>query len=202
LAISASTAASRSPAIIASIIARDEPLSTLDATEVIDASVLEQLLQALDLPAPDVDLRLAVAGELTELPDRWRWHKARAHHPVRDDVSQPLRVGHVGLPPRDVLHVVGVAQPHLIEEPLERVEDRLPVNAGRLHRHCGHTPLGQPLRQGTQLCTGRAEAQPVCNRSPARSRHAGARRDRVAVHIKTCHPLPELLHPNLLLDAQ
>src|SRR5262249_41323696 len=111
LACWASSFGSRSPAISASIIAREETLQTPEATEVslIPASCTP--FQPLDLLCAGVDLGLAVAGQLAQLPDRRRRDETRPHHPVRRHVGQPLGVGEIALASRHVLDVLGVAQP-------------------------------------------------------------------------------------------
>ncbi len=54
-----------------------------------------------------------------------RGAKDGAHHLVRRHVGQPLGVGEViRFATRDVLHVLGVAQPQLLEEAFEGVVDR------------------------------------------------------------------------------
>jgi hypothetical protein len=63
----------------------------------------QDLVQPLDLPTAFLDLGLAVAGQLAQLPDRAGWHKARADQAVLDQLGDPGRVGHIGLTPRDVV---------------------------------------------------------------------------------------------------
>ena len=135
----------------------------------LDPGVLEHLLHPGDLRCPRVDLGLAVARQLPQLPDRRRRHEAGPDHAVRGDVSKPLSIGHIGLATGDVLDVMRVAQPH--QEPvLQRVVDRLPVHPGRLHRGQRDRVPGQPFRQGGQPAGGRAEPALLGSRAPARSR--------------------------------
>src|SRR5713226_6589666 len=67
-----------------------------DAGE-LDARVLEHLVQALHLPASLLDLRLAVTGQIAQLADRLRWHEARPYQPVLDQLTDPGRIGDIGL---------------------------------------------------------------------------------------------------------
>jgi len=53
---------------------------------------LEHLLQPLDDACALVDLRLTQAGEIPEPADLGRRHKARAHQPLRYQVTDPLGV--------------------------------------------------------------------------------------------------------------
>jgi hypothetical protein len=80
-----------------------------------------------------LDLRLAVAGQVAERADRLGRHQAAAQQAGLQQLAQPLRVLDVGLAPGDLLDVPGVDQ-HQLEAVLEHRPDRLPVDAGRLHR--------------------------------------------------------------------
>jgi hypothetical protein len=86
------------PAIIASSISRTDTLSarvaTLDSS---GPSVLQDLVEPLDLPGPLLDLRLAVAGQVPQLPDRAGRHEAGADHAVLHQLAQPRRIRQVGL---------------------------------------------------------------------------------------------------------
>src|SRR5256885_13802907 len=64
--------------------------------------------------------------------------------------SDPLAILDVGLPPRDLLDVLGVDQDDG-ESPFQEVEDRLPVDAGRFHSDMGHGEGGQPAGQFQQV---------------------------------------------------
>ena len=75
-------------------------VATLDS--LIPASC-STLTGPLDLPAALLDLGLAVAGQLAQLPDRAGWHEAGPDQPVLDQLGDPGRIGHIGLPPRDVV---------------------------------------------------------------------------------------------------
>ena len=132
----------------ASSIARPETPDDVGAT--LDSSVPAPAAPCQPRPPGRVlDLGLAVAGQLAQLPDRPGRHEAGADQPVLDQLGDPGRVGHVGLPPRDVVQVGRVQQPAL-HLALEQLPDRLPVAPGRLHPHPGHPEAGQPLGQQPQ----------------------------------------------------
>jgi hypothetical protein len=65
--------------------------------------VLQHLVQPLDLPTAFLDLGLAVAGKLAQLPDRAGRHEAGPDQAVLDQLGDPGGISHVGHPPRDVV---------------------------------------------------------------------------------------------------
>ena len=78
--------------------------------------------------------------------NRGRRHEAAPNQPVRQQVRDPGRVVPVALAARDVSDMLGVGE-HQRERLFEDVPHRLPVHAGRLHRHVRAAGLGQPCRQ-------------------------------------------------------
>ncbi len=66
----------------------------------LDAGVLEQLLQPLDLPAAFPGDRGPGPGQVPQLPDRLGRHERAPHQPVRAELGQPGRVGDIGLAAR------------------------------------------------------------------------------------------------------
>jgi hypothetical protein len=85
-------------------------VATLDSS---GPGVLEDLVQPLDLPAALLDLGLAVAGQLAQLPDRAGRHEAGADQPVLDQLGDPGRIGHIGLAAGHMVQVRRVQQPAL-----------------------------------------------------------------------------------------
>src|SRR5436309_1544114 len=71
-------------------------------------------------------------------------------------MAKPLSVLHIGLPARHVPDVGGVHEQEL-EVILEQEIDRLPVDAGRLHRHMGDAELLKPVAHGQQVGRHRRE---------------------------------------------
>src|SRR5713226_7665002 len=76
-----------------------------DARE-LDARVLEHLVQALHLPASLLDLRLAITSQVAQLADRFRRHEARSYESMLNQLTDPGRVGDVGLSAGDVAQVL------------------------------------------------------------------------------------------------
>src|SRR5215218_1743050 len=98
LASSARALGSRSPATRAASIARPETPRTSVATEtLLDAGVLQGLLDPLALGAVGLDQAFAVAGQIPQLADRRRRHEAAAQQPTLQQLSKPGRVADVGL---------------------------------------------------------------------------------------------------------
>src|SRR6266508_5276851 len=96
LANAASTAGSWVPATSASSIARPEtPMTSVATLDSSGPGVLQHLVQPLDLPAALLDLGLAVAGQLAQLPDRPGRHEAGADQAMLDQLTDPGRVGRV-----------------------------------------------------------------------------------------------------------
>src|SRR5215218_3812392 len=116
----------------------------------LDVGVLEQLLQAVGLTRALPDERLAIAGQVAQLADRFRRHEAGAHQPVLEQLAEPLGVLDVGLAAGHVLDVLGVDEPEL-EVVLEQVVDGLPVDAGGLHRNVRDAEPLEPVAQRQQL---------------------------------------------------
>jgi hypothetical protein len=110
----------------------------------LDPGVLHHLLQPLDHPGALLDQGAAVAGQVPQLADRWRWDEAGPDQAVLDHLRDPGRVGHVGLAAGHVVQMLGVDQPHL-ELVFEQVVHGLPVDPGGLHPGPGHPVLGQPV---------------------------------------------------------
>jgi len=79
----------------------------------LDPGVLEHLVQPLDLPAAFLDLGLAVAGQVAQLPDRAGRHERGTDQPVLDQLGDPGGIGHIGLAAGHVVHMGGVEQPTL-----------------------------------------------------------------------------------------
>src|SRR5688500_13682094 len=65
------------------------PRSGRDGAQ-LDTGVLQNLLQPLDLTGARINLDLAVAGELAQLTNWWRWHVAGLDHAVGGHIGEPL----------------------------------------------------------------------------------------------------------------
>jgi hypothetical protein len=123
-------------------------------------------VEPVRLPLPLLGQRLAVAGQVAELADRLGRHEAGSQQPVLEQLAQPLRIGHIGLAPRHVLDLAGVAEQKL-EVVLEQVPDRLPVDAGSLHRHVRHAKTLQLQRLSVLRATATTSSPSVSGRCSA-----------------------------------
>jgi len=113
----------------------------------LDAGVLQGLLDPLALGAVGLDEPLAVAGEIPQLADRLGRHEAAPQQAMLQQLAQPGRIADIGLAAGQNLDVVGVDQQQRKPALLQHIPDGLPVLAGGLHHHLGHTLGGQPVGQ-------------------------------------------------------
>src|SRR6266511_4218566 len=84
-----------------------------------------------------------------------------------------------------------------LKAPLEHVEDRLPVDAGRLHSDQRYAEVRQPVGERLELADRGAEAaRPLLAPAPAlaRARHPHGRNDAVAVHVQPRAALDDDVH--------
>jgi hypothetical protein len=95
-----------------------------------------------------LDLGLAIAGRVAQLPDRAGRHEQGTDQLVLDQLVDPGGIGHVGLAAGHVTQVGGVEQPTL-DLTLEQLPDRLPLAAGRLHPDPGHPKLASHWASST-----------------------------------------------------
>src|SRR4051794_24019775 len=193
----ASTAGSRSPAISASSIARADLPITSEATEssLIPASSstrcsrwISRVRSSVSFFAYRVRSRSrAITGLGTKLPRSSPHSSSWASQAASQDV---------GLAPGQVLHVPRIAQQQLRTVlGLEHVPDRLPVRAGRLHRHLAH-PLGD--QPGAQLAQrggeGAVLAHLLLPAGSTRRRAAHHRHHGVLVHVQPRAPIHQHVH--------
>jgi hypothetical protein len=150
-------------------------------------------VQPLRLPRTLLDQRLAVAGQVAQLPDRPGWHEARADQAVLDQLADPHRIGHIRLAAGHVLEVLGVQQPAL-ELILEQVVDRLPVHPGRLHPDHGDPEARQPVPQQHQSRRGGAKRPRLGLTGALLARHPDGRGDRRLVHVQPGAALDQSVH--------
>ena|SRR5829696_1077522 len=85
------------------------------------ARILQDLLQALDLPATLFYLCLALAGEISQFPNLFGWHEARPNQPVLKELADPSSVFYVSLPAGDILQIPGVQKPTLKQTPVASI---------------------------------------------------------------------------------
>ncbi len=126
-----------------------------DAVE-LDPRILEDLVQPVRLPLALADLRLAVAGQVPQRPDRLRRHETAFEQARLQQLAQPGRVRNVRLAARHLLDMARVDE-QTIELVLEDRPRRLPVDAAGLHRHLGRAVRLQPVAQREQPLHRRLE---------------------------------------------
>ena len=80
-----------------------------------------------------------------------------AQQAIAHQLLQPLAIEHVGLAPRDVLHMPRVDQQHREAARVAQLEQRDPVHAGGFHRDGVDAALGEPVGQALQLSGEAAE---------------------------------------------
>ena len=103
---------------------------------------------------------------------------------------KPLRVADVGLPSRHVLGVTRVDHHHLEAALFKDLEDRDPINTGRLHHHCSDPATGKPVRQPVKIigeCVERPHRFLITIRADGRDMDLGANIDRRRPGMNTGH---------------
>src|SRR3954453_9471714 len=193
LANSASTSGSVVPATSASSIARPDAPRMSVATQ---SSLMPVSSKALcSRLASRWRSAICVMRYLVRVRSR-RWGLAGRSWPEQaglPQLTQPLRVGDVGLAAGHVLDVPRVAQRQL-EVVLEHVPDRLPVDAGGLHRHMRDAVRGQPVTQRDQTLHGRRELGHMRLAAPGPVRDPNAPRHLRLMDIKRADALEDRLH--------
>jgi hypothetical protein len=112
----------------------------------LDIGILQRLLDALDMTGRLAHQLLTGAQLRAHLLCRRFRYETGADQAVRQQLGEPLRVGHIGLAARHVLHMRGVGQDQGEVTVRQDVPDRLPVDTCRLRRDVSAALFGQPLR--------------------------------------------------------
>ena len=163
-----------------------------DAVE-LDAGVFHQLVQSSGFALAVPDLSLAVAGQVPQRPDRLGRHQTPAEQPGLGEAAQPLRVGHIGLSPGDLLHVTGVDQ-RAREPVFQDRPDRFPIDTRGLHRDVRDAVCLKPVGQHEQSGDGRGEGRDILDPLPGLSRKAHARGHACLVDIESADTLNNNFH--------
>jgi hypothetical protein len=159
----------------------------------LDARVLEHLIQPLDLPAPLIDLGLAVTGQIPQLANRLGRHKRGPHQSVLHQLADPLRILHIGFASRHVAQVPSIQQPAL-DLVFEHIKHRLPIHAGRLHADQRHTHRHQPVAQPHQIDRHRLKRARCLLAPTSRPWRSYTRHHGVLVDIQASTPLDHNVH--------
>ncbi len=168
-----------------------------DAVE-LDVGVLERLVQPVGLALALSDLRLAIAGQLPQRPDRLGRHEVRLQQPGLGELAQPGGVGHDRSCAGDLLDVPGVDE-HQLEIVLE---DR--ARPASSTRRWPPSRPASPDAPPTSRASAKSPRTVVWNsarcgsRRPLADGHTHARRHLRLVDIKRRRALDDHLHHNLL----
>lgn len=79
----------------------------------LDAGVLQDLLDPLGLPGPLLGELFAISGQVTQAAHHRVGDEAAPQQTALEQRSKPLGIGDVGLSPREVLHMLSVAEQEL-----------------------------------------------------------------------------------------
>jgi hypothetical protein len=88
----------------------------------------------------------AIAQQIAQIPQRPGRHEAFGDQAVPHQIGDPFGILHIGLAPRHVADVPGVADDQL-EMSLKDGVDRAPVDARALHPDVRHSLRPQPVPQ-------------------------------------------------------
>ena len=111
-----------------------QPDNVRDHRVELDVGILQRLLQALDMAASLTNELLAGAQQAAQFLRLGVRHEAAADQAMGYQIGQPGGVVDIGLAPRHVLDVPGIGQHQGEIAVAQNVPNRLPVDAGRLHR--------------------------------------------------------------------
>jgi len=166
-----------------------------------DPGVFQFLLQPVGLPGAFSGQGGAVTGQIPQVPDRFGGHERGPQQPTLAHLTQPRRVGHIGLTAGQSLGVRGVDQ-HDVQFVFQQVERPTPVVPGRLHHHqrdlFGHQPVPQ-LQQG--VGGGGEGADLLATRPPPpRVRCPHASFEFLLPDVQRRTPLVQDVHTTLRID--
>ena len=117
----------------------------------LDVHLHQRLLHPLDVRPGALDQALPMAHVGAQRDDGLGGTKTPAQQADAVEVAEPLAVGHVALPSRDVLDVARVDEQDLEAAGFEDLVDRDPVHPGGFHRDAGHPTGDQPVREAQQI---------------------------------------------------
>src|ERR1700746_1578440 len=123
--------------------------------------------------------------------------EARSDQAMSEKFGKPHGIVDVGLAARYVFHMRGIRQYQLELPIIEDMPDRLPVDAGRLHRHMSTFVGSQPLGQSQKLrcrCSEGANFGPALPASP----QPQAGHHRLLVNVETATTRMPQFHHSLL----
>src|SRR5271170_2390699 len=134
--------------------ARKDRIQDLEATDSCDVvknavnlkvHLIQSLLHVQDVLGCHLNQAAAMSPERSYGADEPRWPKTGTEQSNRVEVLEPLAIGYVCLPARNVLHMLCVDQIDLQSPRFQDLVDRNPVHAGRLHRDRMNPALLEPV---------------------------------------------------------
>jgi hypothetical protein len=93
----------------------------------------------------------AVVTSMPSMRVRVAWAERPAEQPVGHELLQPLAVQHIGLAPRDVLHMTRIDQKNREAARLQQLVQRDPVHAGGFHGDGVDAAGLEPIGDGVQV---------------------------------------------------
>ena len=139
----------------------------------------------------------AVTQQLAQFPQRPGRHEALGDQAMSHQIGDPFGILHIGLAPRHVADVPGVADDQF-EMFLQDGVDRAPVDARALHPDVRHGRRPQPVPQHFEVPRHRAKRPHLLGWLRPGHADQNARYDRLLMHIQTAAPLNDRLHRRLL----
>ena len=135
-------------------------------------------------------------GQVAQFLNRLRRHETGADETVGEEIGDPRRIVGVALAARHIANARGVGE-NQAEVLAQHVPDRLPIDAGRLHRHVRHLGFGQPRRRRQKaLRRGRKPTQLRLNLAARGDPPAG--HDLLLMHVQSRASSMQRLHRALL----
>ena len=171
----------------------ETPKTSLATLASLMLAVFKELQEPVALGRLALHQLAAIAQQLAL---RRRRNEALGDQPMADQIGDPLGVLHIGLAPRHVADVAGIADDQF-EMPFQHGIDRAPVNAGALHADLRHPKLLQPVPQRLQIARHRPEGPDLLPRPLARGVDQDAEDDRLLMHVQPTTPLNDDFHPRL-----
>src|SRR4030095_1809470 len=105
-------------------------------TRAVEFAILQNALPPVLLRLASRQQLASTPGKISEFANRSRWNETVANQTMAQQVSQPLAVLHICLPPGNVLDVSWICQ-HYLHGRLKHVEDGVPIITRALHHHLG-----------------------------------------------------------------
>jgi hypothetical protein len=126
----------------------------------------------------------------------WR-NKAALQKPMLQQLRNPLAVTNITLASGHLLQVTGVHQQHL-KTAFPDIENRLPVNSGRLHGYVSDSLCGHPIRHHQNVSCHSSPVTRLLLQSAAGFHPSYASFDRCFVYIQTGTAKKNVFHDRLL----